>query len=437
MKAVELIRKKRDGLPLSEGEIKWLINGYVGGEIPDYQVSALLMAIKFQGMEDTETASLTEAMAYSGEMLDLSFIKGFPVDKHSTGGVGDKTTLVLVPLLAAFGLPVAKLSGRALGHTGGTIDKLESIPGFRPGLSKEEFLSLIKRFGLALADHGDDMVPADRLLYELRGVTATIDSLPLIVSSILSKKVAGGARGIIIDVKTGAGAFLPRIEDSRRLAHSLVAIGGRLGRKVAVMITDMSQPLGRMVGNALEVKEAISTLNGKGPGDLEELCCQLGAELILLSGKLLDRKQAVSALRARLHDGTALAKFRQLIGNQYGDVNIIDTPSLLPRAANRGEVQATSTGRVAGLDALSIGQAANLLGAGRFTKEDKIDPAVGVELLCKIGDKVGRGKPVAILHINAEENAEQAMNLVRDAYKITERGAAPPPLIRERIGCRE
>ncbi|MEA3356012.1 MAG: thymidine phosphorylase [Candidatus Bipolaricaulota bacterium] len=437
MKAVELIRKKRDGSPLSKGEIRWLIEGYVGGEIPDYQISALLMAIKFQGMEDSETASLTEAMAHSGEMLDLSFIKGFPVDKHSTGGVGDKTTLVLVPLLAAFGLAVAKLSGRALGHTGGTIDKLESIPGFRPGLSKEEFLSLVKRFGLALADHGDDMVPADRLLYELRGVTATIDSLPLIVSSILSKKVAGGARGIIIDVKTGAGAFLPRIEDSRRLARSLVATGGRLGRKVAAMITDMSQPLGRMVGNALEVKEAISTLNGKGPGDLEELCCQLGAELILLSGEFLDRKQAVTALRGRLRDGTALAKFRQLIGNQGGDVNIIDTPSLLPRAANRIEVQATRSGRVAGLDALSIGRAANLLGAGRFTKEDEVDPAVGVELLCKVGEDVKGGKPVAILHINAEENAKQAMDLVRDAYKITEKGAAPPPLIRERIGCRE
>jgi pyrimidine-nucleoside phosphorylase len=384
-------------------------------------------------MDDEETAILTDAMAYSGAMLDLSGMPDYPVDKHSTGGVGDTTTLVLIPLLAAAGLTVAKLSGRALGHTGGTIDKLEAIPGFRTDLSREEFLDLAERSGLALADHTADMVPADRLLYELRDVTATVDSLPLIVSSIMSKKIAGGAKGIVIDVKTGAGAFLPRLEDSRKLATSLVSIGSRLGRKISALITDMSQPLGLMVGNALEVKEAILTLKGKGPQDLEDLCCNLGAELLLFAEKATTSSEAIATLRSLLHDDSALTKFEEMVENQGGDPSVVNNPSLLPTAAKTIEVNAPRSGTVAHLDALAIGQAANLLGAGRFVKEDTIDLAVGVELRRKVGDVVESDELLAILHVNEETNLAQARTLVESAYAISKDPATPPALIVERV----
>ncbi|MCD6135626.1 pyrimidine-nucleoside phosphorylase [Candidatus Bipolaricaulota bacterium] len=433
MKTVDLIRKKRDGEKLSREEIQFLIDGYVGGEIPDYQVSALLMAVYFKGMDDEETAILTDVMANSGTMLDLSKMKGFPVDKHSTGGVGDTTSLVLIPLLAAAGLTVAKLSGRSLGHTGGTIDKLESIPGFRTDLSREEFLSLVERTGLALADHTEDMVPADRLLYELRDVTSTVDSLPLIVSSIMSKKIAGGARGIVIDVKTGSGAFLKKLEDSRHLAQALVAIGVHLGRKISALITDMSQPLGHMVGNALEVREAIDTLQGHGPQDLEDLCCALGAELVLFSGELSDHSEATEHLRKLLHDGSALEKFVQMVKNQGGNPAVVDDLNLLPTASKQIEVPAPQTGIVANLDALSIGRAANLLGAGRFTKDDVIDPAVGIEVVRKVGEHVNKGEPLAILHVNSEANLEQAKSMVAQAYTISDKEVATPKLIVERV----
>ena len=433
MKTVDLIRKKRDGEKLSREEIKFLIDGYIGGEIPDYQVSALLMAIYFKDMDDEETAILTDVMAHSGTMLDLSKMKGFPVDKHSTGGVGDTTSLVLIPLLAAAGLTVAKLSGRSLGHTGGTIDKLESIPGFRTDLSREEFLGLVERTGLALADHTADMVPADRLLYELRDVTSTVDSLPLIVSSIMSKKIAGGARGIVIDVKTGSGAFLKKLEDSRHLAQSLVAIGVHLGRKISALITDMSQPLGRMVGNALEVREAIATLNGNGPQDLEALCCALGAELVLFSGEISDHSDAVQHLHGLLHDGSALKKFVQMVKNQGGNPAVVDNLDLLPTASRQVEILAPRTGVVTNLDALSIGRAANLLGAGRFTKDDVIDPAVGIEVVRKVSEQANKGEPVAILHVNNETNLEQAKNMVAQAYTISDKEVSAPQLIVERI----
>ena len=434
MKTVDLIRKKRDGEKLSREEIQFLIDGYVGGEIPDYQVSALLMAVYFKGMDDEETAILTDVMANSGTMLDLSKMKGFPVDKHSTGGVGDTTSLVLIPLLAAAGLTVAKLSGRSLGHTGGTIDKLESIPGFRTDLSREEFLSLVERTGLALADHTEDMVPADRLLYELRDVTSTVDSLPLIVSSIMSKKIAGGARGIVIDVKTGSGAFLKKLEDSRHLAQALVAIGVHLGRKISALITDMSQPLGHMVGNALEVREAIDTLQGRGPRDLEDLCCALGAELVLFSGgQISDHSQAVEHLRKLLHDGSALEKFVQMVKNQGGNPDVVDDLNLLPTASKQIEVPAPQSGIVTNLDALSIGRAANLLGAGRFTKDDVIDPAVGIEVVRKVGEHVNNGEPLALLHVNSEANLEQAKSMVAQAYTISDKEVATSKLIVERV----
>jgi len=374
-------------------------------------------------------------MAHSGSMFTPDELGGFTVDKHSTGGVGDTTTLVLIPLLAAAGLTVGKLSGRALGHTGGTIDKLESIPGFRTDLSRERFLQLVNDTKLALADHTEDMVPADRILYELRDVTATIDSLPLIIASIMSKKIAGGAQGIVIDVKTGAGAFLPQLEDSRRLAGSLVAIGARLGRKMAALITDMSQPLGCMVGNALEVREAIDTLRGGGPEDLARLCCELGAELLVFAGSAGTRDEAIAQLDRLLHDGSALAKLAELIENQDGDTGVIDDPSLLPRAAQRIEIHAEEAGVVRTLDALAVGRAANLLGAGRFTKEDSIDPAVGVELVCKVGDSVEAGAGLAFLHVNDEIRLDEAHRLVESAYEVAPVGTevSPPELVIERI----
>ena len=435
MNIVDLIAKKRDGGTLTREEIEHWIGGTVSRSIPDYQTSALLMAIRLCGMTDAETADLTDVMARSGSMFTPEDLGGFTVDKHSTGGVGDTTTLVLIPLLAAAGLTVGKLSGRALGHTGGTIDKLESIPGFGTDLPRDRFLELVNRTKLALADHTADMVPADRILYELRDVTATVDSLPLIVASIMSKKIAGGAQAIVIDVKTGAGAFLPKLEDSRRLAEALVAIGAKLGRKMAALITDMSQPLGRMVGNALEASEAIDTLRGEGPNDLSRLCCELGAELLLFAGTSRDRDEALDHLDRLLHDGSALAKLRQLIANQDGNPAVIDDLSLLPRAARKVEARASQAGVVRTLDALEIGRAANLLGAGRLTKEDAIDPAVGVELVRKVGDGVGEDELLAVLHVNDETHLETACRMVESAYVVDPAVSeiAPPELVVERI----
>lgn len=435
MNMVDIIRKKRDCGTLSREEIEYWISGTVTESIPEYQTSALLMATCIQGMTDEEAAILTDVMAHSGSMFTADDLGGFSVDKHSTGGVGDTTTLILIPLLAAAGLTVGKLSGRALGHTGGTIDKLEAIPGFRTNLTRTEFLKLVQETKLALADHTDDMVPADRILYELRDVTSTVDSLPLIVASIMSKKIAGGAQGIVIDVKTGAGAFLPELEDSRRLAQSLVAIGSKLGRRMSALITDMSQPLGLMIGNALEVLEAIDTLRGQGPSDLSILCCELGAELLMSADEAATREQAILKLENLLSDGKALDGFRQLISQQGGNVAVIDDTSLLPRAARKVEARATVSGTIAGLNALEVGRAANLLGAGRYIKEDTIDPAVGVELKLKVGDHVEQGEVLAWLHVNSEQHLDQASAMVGSAYMIDPSGAEyqPPALIVERI----
>ena len=435
MNMVDIIRKKRDSGTLTRQEIEHWISGTVTESIPEYQTSALLMATCIRGMTDEEAAILTDVMAHSGSMFTPEDLGGFSVDKHSTGGVGDTTTLVLIPLLAAAGLTVGKLSGRALGHTGGTVDKLESIPGFRTDLTRDEFLKLVRETKLALADHTDDMVPADRILYELRDVTSTVDSLPLIVASIMSKKIAGGAQGIVIDVKTGAGAFLPELEDSRRLAQSLVAIGSKLGRKMSALITDMSQPLGLMIGNALEVIEAIDTLRGQGPADLADLCCELGAELLVFAGEAATREDAVLKLEGLLANGQALDSFRQLISQQGGNAAVIDDPSLLPRAARKVEVRATKSGTIDSLNALEMGRAANLLGAGRYTKEDAIDPAVGIELKCKIGDQVEENGILAWLHVNSEQHLDQACGMVEAAYTIDPAGAThtPSAIIVERI----
>ena len=435
MNTVDIIRKKRDGEALTREEIEHWISGTISGSIPEYQTSALLMATCIRGMTDEEAAILTDVMAHSGSMFTPEDMGGFAVDKHSTGGVGDTTTLVLIPLLAAAGLTVGKLSGRALGHTGGTIDKLESIPGFRTDLSRNEFVKLVRETRLALADHTEDMVPADRILYELRDVTSTVDSLPLIVSSIMSKKIAGGAQGIVIDVKTGAGAFLPEMEASRRLAQSLVSIGSKLGRQISALITDMSQPLGLMTGNALEVLEAIDTLKGNGPSDLSALCCELGAELLVFAGESATREEAVHKLDQLLMNGKALNSFRQLISQQGGNPAVIDDPSLLPRAALTVEARASQSGTIADLNALKIGRAANLLGAGRYTKEDDIDPAVGVELKLKVGDRIEEDEILAWLHVNSEQHLDQACKMVETAYTIDPTGQAhhPPVLIVERV----
>ncbi|MBN1858766.1 thymidine phosphorylase [Candidatus Bipolaricaulota bacterium] len=433
MNTVDLIRKKRNGDPLTREEIEYIIRRYVAGEIPDYQIAAWLMAVYFRSMNDEETAILTDVMAHSGVMLDLAGAPGFPVDKHSTGGVGDTTTLVLIPLLAAAGLTVAKLSGRSLGHTGGTIDKLESIPGFRTDLSREEFLGQVERFGVALADHTEDMVPADRLLYELRDVTCTVDSLPLIVASIMSKKIAGGAKGIVIDVKTGEGAFLRELEDSRKLARTLVSIGSQLGRKISALITRMSEPLGSMVGNALEVREAIDTLRGKGPEDLADLCCELGAELVIAAGEAQSRQAAIARLHSLLSGGEALDKFQELVRLQGGDPKVVDDPQRLPSAAKTFPIRAAQAGVIAKLNALDIGRAASLLGAGRFVKEDRIDPAVGIQILAKIGDSVSVGEELAVLHVNEQQHLDEARGLVLSAYVIGSELAEVPPLIIDRI----
>jgi len=435
MNMPDIIASKRDKKTLTREEIEYWIRGVVDGSIPTYQSTALLMAIRIRGMDDEEASILTNAMANSGSTFTPDDLGGFTVDKHSTGGVGDTTTLVLIPLLAAAGLTVGKLSGRALGHTGGTIDKLESIPGFRTDLSRVAFLEQVNRIGFALADHTEDMVPADRILYELRDVTATVDSLPLIVASIMSKKIAGGAQGIVIDVKTGAGAFLPDPQASRDLANALVAIGAKLGRKIAALITDMSQPLGRMVGNALEVCEAIDTLCGKGPEDLARLCCELGAELLLFAGKASNRDDAIETLNRLLLDGAAFAKLHELVLSQGGNTAVLDDPSLLPRASRRVEARSSKAGTISALDALAIGRAANLLGAGRQTAEDDIDPAVGIELLKKVGSTVAVNEAVALLHVNDEANLEEACAMVEGAYTIDRSGAPhePPPLVVERV----
>jgi len=336
-------------------------------------------------------------------------------------------------LLAASGLTVAKLSGRSLGHTGGTIDKLESIPGFRTDLSRREFLGQVERYGIALADHTEDMVPADRLLYELRDVTCTVDSLPLIVASIMSKKIAGGAQGIVIDVKTGEGAFLTELEESRKLARSLVSIGTHLGRKISALITGMSQPLGVMVGNALEVREAIDTLRGEGPKDLADLCCELGAELVIAAGQASSHQDAVNRLRGLLEGGVALAKFQELVGLQGGDPRVVDDPQVLPSASKTLPITAERTGVVAKLNALDVGRAASLLGAGRFVKEDRVDPAVGIQVLAKVGDPVSAGDNLAVLHVNQDQRLEDAVQLVRTAYTITDGPVVAPPLMIDRI----
>ena len=434
MRIVDLIEKKRDGGELTPEEIRRLIKGYVAGAVPDYQMAAFLMAVYFRGMSEAETVALTQAMVESGERLDLSGIPGIKVDKHSTGGVGDTVTLVLVPLMAAAGLVMAKLSGRALGHTGGTIDKFESIPGVRTELSLQEILDQAKRVGAVIADHTAELVPADRLIYELRDVTGTVPSLPLIAASVLSKKIAGGADAIVLDVKCGDGAFMRTFPEARKLAETLVRVGNRLGKKFAALITAMDQPLGRMAGNALEVRQAIEVLRDEGPSDLREVVLALGAELLVLVGEASSPKDGQAALSRLLDSGKAFAKFRELVAAQGGDIRAVEEPDRLPKAAQVVEVQAGESGYVQAVRARAIGIACGLLGAGREVKGQRVDPAAGVELLVKAGAKVEKGQPLARLHVGRPDRLPEARKIVETAFIIGPTPPAPSPLILDRIG---
>ncbi|MCY8179702.1 pyrimidine-nucleoside phosphorylase [Bacillus paralicheniformis] len=424
MRMVDIITKKQNGEELTTEEIQFFIKGYTDGSIPDYQASALAMAIYFQDMTDRERADLTMAMVNSGETIDLSAIEGIKVDKHSTGGVGDTTTLVLAPLVAALDVPVAKMSGRGLGHTGGTIDKLEAIKGFHVELSKDEFIKLVNRDKVAVIGQSGNLTPADKKLYALRDVTGTVNSIPLIASSIMSKKIAAGADAIVLDVKTGAGAFMKTDEDAVNLAKAMVRIGNNVGRQTMAVISDMSQPLGFAIGNALEVKEAIDTLKGEGPEDLTELVLTLGSQMVVLAKKAETLDEAREKLIDVMKNGKALQKFKDFLQNQGGDSSVADNPEKLPQAAYKIDIPAKEAGVVSEIVADQIGVAAMLLGAGRATKEDKIDLAVGIMLRKKVGDAVEKGEPLVTLYAN-RENVDDVIAKVYDNIQISEKAEAP------------
>lgn len=424
MRMVDIIEKKRDGQELTTAEINFFIEGYTKGEIPDYQASALAMAIYFQDMNDRERTDLTRAMVESGDTIDLSAIDGIKVDKHSTGGVGDTTTLVLAPLVASLGVPVAKMSGRGLGHTGGTIDKLESIAGFHVELTREQFIDLVNRDKVAVIGQSGNLTPADKKLYALRDVTGTVNSIPLIASSIMSKKIAAGADAIVLDVKTGDGAFMKTQEDAEELAHAMVRIGNHVGRKTIAIISDMSQPLGFAIGNALEVKEAIETLQGKGPKDLTELVLTLGSQMVILAGKAKTSEEAKEMLLDAIHSGKALAKFKEFLANQGGDASIVDDLTKLPQAKYKIELPAKQSGYISRMVADEIGVASMILGAGRATKEDVIDLAVGLVLHKKVGDKVEEGESILTIYSN-RENVEDVKQKLYDNIFIADTAIAP------------
>ncbi len=428
MRMVDLISKKRQNVELTKAEIEWMINGYTNKEIPDYQMSAFLMAVVFNGMTQAERLALTQAMVATGEVVDLSAIEGIKVDKHSTGGVGDKTSLILGPLVASLGVPVAKMSGRGLGHTGGTLDKLESISGMRIELQMDEFIKQVNEIQMAIIGQTGNLAPADKYLYALRDVTGTVESIPLIASSIMSKKIAAGADAIVLDVKFGAGAFMKTLDDAKKLAKAMVEIGQDAHRETVAFLTDMNQPLGLAIGNALEVKEAIETLCGRGPKDLEELVLQLASHMVVLAKKANTTEEAYTQLKENLNNKKAFEKFREFISAQGGDVAQIDDPTLLPSAKSIVEVKAERAGNVQKIDALSIGIAAMKLGAGRATKDDVIDMGVGVVLNKKVGESVAKGDTIAYIHSNSDDN-EEAIAYIMQAYELTSEEVCPPTLI--------
>ncbi|MBM4465952.1 MAG: pyrimidine-nucleoside phosphorylase [Chloroflexi bacterium] len=433
MRAVDIIARKRDGHTLSAKEIDFFVQGFTRGEIPDYQAASLLMAIYLKGMDARETADLTTSMAHSGMMMDLSSIAPIVVDKHSTGGVGDKTTLVVAPLVAATGLPVGKISGRGLGFSGGTLDKLESIPGFKADLSAEEFVAKLRDHGIVIVGQTADMVPADGKFYALRDVTATVSNISLIASSIMSKKVASGANAIVLDVKVGLGAFMHTREEAIALAQTMTNIGQALGRRVAAVISDMNQPLGQAVGNALELKEAIATLHGHGPADFLEHCLVIAGQMLLLANRARDTQEARELLLHELDSGRAWRKFRNWIVGQEGDVAYVDDPALLPQTTLIEDLPSPRSGYVAGLNALEVGLTAALLGGGRTRKGDTIDHAVGVVLAKKISDYVEKGERLLTIHTNDEQKLADARRRLLDAYSWSDEPVECPPLIHEII----
>jgi pyrimidine-nucleoside phosphorylase/thymidine phosphorylase len=436
MRAVDLIRRKRDGGALSSEEISFLVGGIGSGEVPEYQWAALLMAIVWRGMDPSETAALVSAMLHSGTVIDLSDIPGPKVDKHSTGGVGDKTSLILAPIVAACGVTVPMVSGRGLGHTGGTLDKLESIPGFRVGVDLATYRRIARDCGLVLAGQTAEIAPADRVLYALRDATATVESIPLITASILSKKLAEGIDALVLDVKTGDGAFMSRPEDARTLAGSMTTIGRALGKPVRALLTSMDEPLGLTVGNALEVRESIDCLRGGGPADLMEVSLELAAEMLLAAGVAEGRFEALAKCRRAVADGSALERFRRVIAAQGGDPRVCDDPrAVLPRATGVESFPAPATGYLKRLWAWSVGQSSMLLGAGRSTVQSPIDHAAGIVLRRKVGDPVVAGEPIAELHYNPSHAAAlpAALEMLRQAVEIGPEPVSRQPLILERL----
>ncbi len=431
MRMYDIIMKKRNGAELTAEEIRFFVEGYTKGEIPDYQASALMMAIYFRKMTRRETAALTMAMAHSGDMLDLSAVRGIKVDKHSTGGVGDKTSLALAPMAAACGIPVAKMSGRGLGHTGGTIDKLESFPGFTTALTREQFIENVNRIGIAIMGQTAELAPADKKLYALRDVTATVDNMSLIASSIMSKKLAAGADAIVLDVKTGSGAFMKKETDARALAEEMVQIGRDAGRRTSAVISDMDQPLGYAVGNALEVKEAIAALRGEGPADFMELCDTLGSQMLLAGGRAQSREEARGMLKEAVRTGSALKKLAEFVEAQGGNPAAVYDTELLPKARLVQSVPAPKSGYVNRIACDEVGICSLILGGGRETKESGIDLSVGLVLGKKVGDWVEKGEPLAMIHANDPGRADAARKRFLLACEISETEPVKRPLIRD------
>jgi pyrimidine-nucleoside phosphorylase len=432
MRMYDIIEKKKLGQPLLKEEIDFFVRGYVAGEIPDYQASALMMAIYFQGMTEQETADLTLCMAGSGETVDLSSIPGIKVDKHSTGGVGDKTSLVVSPMVASLGVHVAKMSGRGLGHTGGTIDKMESIPGMQTSIGRERFLEIVRQVGFSIIGQSGNLVPADKKLYALRDVTATVNSIPLIASSIMSKKIAAGSDCILLDVKTGSGAFMKTSEDSVKLARSMVSIGENAGRKTIALITDMDEPLGLAIGNSLEISEVCRTLHGKGPDDLTAVCIELAANMLFLAGKG-ELAECREAARNSLTDGSAFQKLREMVAAQGGDVSVLDEPDRFEKAKVSAVAAAKKSGYLYSMNTEQCGIASMELGAGREKKEDRIDFSAGILLHKKVGDFVQAGEPLATLYSSAEGLCETAGRTLQYAVAIREEKPEQKPLIYARV----
>jgi len=434
IRAVDVIRKKRDGLELSRAEIEYIVTGATNGDFPDYQVSAWLMAAVLRGLTKAETAGLTDAMLRSGEVLDLSSLSAKKVDKHSTGGVGDKTSLVLAPLVAAAGLVVPMISGRGLGHTGGTLDKLESIPGFNVGLSVPEFHRVLESCGCAMIGQTAEIAPADRKLYALRDVTGTVESPYLICASIMSKKLAEGIDALVLDVKTGSGAFMKKEEDAVFLAELMVETGERMGKKMVALITDMDQPLGLHVGNSLEVKEVLEVLRGEGPEDLRQLCVELAGWMLKLGGRASTPREGKQIAELLISSGKALDKFRQMVTLQSGDARVIDNPERLPQAQHKMDAISPSSGYVAAIQCEQVGTACVILGGGRERKEDAVDPAVGIVLHKKVSDPVTAGEPLCTIHYNSKARAARARTLLEESYQIEDAPLAQKrPLVHQVI----